>query len=125
KDAHQQKYQIAYLAQTLDAGRLYRRARGWVESRRSIAEALPVGPVLGRGDAASEQEALQAAAAILKETHERFRGPNLFVTARPETARAAHATGIGVLLVGGADDGADIHRLDGWPSLGGPLLEGK
>jgi hypothetical protein len=112
--ARRKGFHPIYLAQTVDAGRLYGQARGWVHSQLAGKDPLPPGPTLGRGSASDPAGLLGDLLDDMKQT---FSGPVVAVTADSKTAEAFQKARFTTLLLSDRKGAPPGIRLASWSDL--------
>jgi hypothetical protein len=116
--AHQRHCQVVYMAAGAGSPLVYRKMRGWVETKALERGLFPVGPVLGQ---LPEGGAAPSAALWIEPVGrvKHWFGPPLMAVAKdPRLAEVLHAAGATVFMVGEAEDTpAGITRLPSWTDL--------
>jgi hypothetical protein len=119
REAHQQGYEIVYLALAADRPTLYQKMRGWVRHRTAEGSApFPLGVVLGRftlPEAEQDSKTWQKTAARLAHL---FEGRHVAVAGTIDVAQQFHAAGCRTLYLGAGDDlPAAVERVPGWKEV--------
>jgi hypothetical protein len=115
QEARKNKYEIVYLAIEPDSSLIYRKQRGWVANQRSIRDAFPPGPVLGRPS--FEQEASQAREAVLRALRKQFTGPLIAAVATSEAAAVSRAVGLETIVIGDAEAPVEVVHAKSWAEV--------
>jgi hypothetical protein len=121
--AQEKHYQVVYLAAGAASPMVYRKMRGWVETKAQEERLFPDGPVLGQLPDPGEPPQAALWAKPLAALKRRFRGIIVGVAKDARLGEVLHAGGATTYLVGAAGEmPPGITRLPSWEKLPAQLL---